>query len=388
MTNTEDQAIIAESEFDNFAEEDVAEALAHAQDSMVAAATLTKAYEQANDKYALTAVQIAAENYALKFKMPQAALEQDDESSKKPITEQQRSRIKAVIDYLYASAKRIFQFFFDFLRKQSHTARTVVKITKELIGRVDSFEGKKSPGKIKERGIIAGLHIDGIAPKRSSALFDDLVSKFNAINASSSLDELSDFLAAAKSKDEKQILAKSKQLHDSLVAGVKIFMNEVSNPSSHPAFRSSFDGRQCFSTPVMFGQNYITASVSKEISTDGRFTFKSSIARDAETPVRASEVDVLPADEIRQICRSALRLSEMIIEHAKDEDKMHSLMREASFFITASDNEYGVPALHNFSAVANNHYFAYLRYCVRVMQLLMRWCRLSVQAYEQQDKEL
>ena len=387
MTDTEDIVIDAESQFDNVVEEDVAQALSYAQDSITAASILNKAYELAEDKYALTAVHIAAENYALKFKMPQAALEENDEDSKKPISEQQRSRIKSVIDYLYASAKRVFQFFFDLLRKQSHTARAAVKLTKELIGRVDSFEGKKSPEKIKERGIIAGLHIDGITPKRASALFEDLVSKFNVINASSSLDDLSDFLAAAKSKDEKRLLDKAQKLHASLLSGVKLFMNEVGNPSTHPAFRGSFNGRQCYATQVLFGQNYITASISKEISEDGRFTFKSSIARAAEVPVRATEVDVLPADEIRQICRSALRLSEMIIEHSRDEDETHALMREASFFVTTSDNEYAIPALHNFSAVANNHYFAYLRYIVRVMQLLMRWCRLSVQAYEQQDKE-
>lgn len=387
MNTNDTQEVFVDSQLDTLPEEDIAEALTYAQDCMIAASKLSVANDEANDKYSLTAVHIAAENYALKFKMPTPALEEEVDTTKKPITEHQRSRIESVISYLYASAKRVFQYFFDWLRNQNHTARAFIKLSKELIGRIDSYEGSRISVKIAERGIVAGLHIDGIAPKRSSAVFEELVSKFKMINSASCLDELEDTLAAAKKKDDTAFIGASKQLHASLISGIKTFMNPVNDPKSHPAFRSAFEGRQCYATDVSFGQNYITAVIAKEISSDGHFTFKSGIARDAETPVRSTDVDALPADEIRQICRSALRLSEMIIEHARDEDMMQKLMREASYFVTKSGGSHAVPALQNFAAVANNHYFAYLRYSVRVMQLLMRWCRLSVQAYEKKEEE-
>ena len=373
-----------------FPEEDVDEALTFAHGCMQAAASLNSGLAEAgNDPKAIEILAVAAESYIDRLSLrklgpedfppaPPPPKEGQDEKEK---TEQQRGKIAKAVSYLYALAKNTFQFFFDFLRNQKATARKIVPLTKDLIGRIDAFGGGSVNAKISDRAIVMGLHIEGMPPRRASALFEELSGQLRKINQTAGIGELTAVLLAAKDGNDDLFKRRSEELRNHLEKGMQTFMNRVDNPKLFPVFRSEQKGKTCYATDAMFGQNYITGMIS-ECDDKGRFFYKSLVARDPETPVRAETFPALSPDDIRQICRTALRLSEEIIDMSRDEDLVQKLMRDASFFVTAEGGSYAVPALNNFVAVANNHYFAYLRFITRTMQLLIRWALQSVVAYE------
>lgn len=373
----------------SFPEESVDEALTYAAECIAAAQKLSAAIEGHLDLKMIAGLSIATESYINKFNIPIAALEAEESDiageapneKEKPLEEKQRSRTAKVISYLYAAVKRIFQFFFDFARNQKSVARKIIPKTKELIGRIDQFDITPPAGKIKEKGLVNALHMDGIAPRRPTAIFEQLVAEFEQVNRSSGISEMAAVLSSAKTENFEKFKTSSQALHNVLENGMKSFMNVVGNPGSHPAFRTTVEGRHYYSTDVMFGQHYVAGSIS-DLDEDGKFFFKAGIYRDADVPIRIESLPLLRAEEIRQVCRTALRLSELVIQYSRDEDLMQRLMREASYFITKEAKGPGVAALSNFLAMANNHYFAYLRYITRTMRQLMRWAELSVQAYE------
>jgi hypothetical protein len=378
---------------EEFPEGDVDEALSFAQDCLCSAASLSNGLSEAGDNpEAIKILALAAESLIERFSLRSVALEDFPPAPPPPKTEeakdksgdqtdQQRSKISKVIAYLYALAKNTFQYFFDFLRNQKATARKIVPITKDLIGRIDAFGGGTIGTKITDRGVVMGLHIDGMPPRRATAMFEELAGQLRKINQTAGINEISAVLLAAKEKNEELFKKRSGELHDHLEKGMQTFMNRVDNPKMFPVFRNEQKGKTCYATEAMFGQNYITGMIS-ECDDKGRFFYKALVARDPEIPVRAESFPALSPDDVRQICRTSLRLSEEIIDMSRDEDLVQKLMRDASFFVTTEGGAYAVPALHNFVAVANNHYFAYLRFITRTMQLLMRWATQSVLAYE------
>lgn len=389
-----------------FPEHDADEAMDIAYGAMAAAANLETGLAQAKDNpEAIRILAIAAEAYSGKYNLgksnrdksdvtdveakeptPQPEKKQESEQtsdSKEEATEASRGRIAKTISYLYALAKNTFQYFFDFLRNQKVSARKIIPYSKDLIGRIDEFGNVTASGKITDRGVVLGLHIDGVAPRRATALYSEIATELPKINKSAGVSELGGVLLAAKDKNPEKFSEKSEILHDCLENGLSSYMNKIDNPDKFPAFREKQAGKTYYSTDVMFGQNYLTGTIS-ECDEKGFFFYKSLVSRDPETVVRTESFPVLSPDEIRQICRTSLRLSEQIIEFSRDEDLIQKMMRDASFFITKEGGELAVPVLRNFVSIANNHYFAYLRYITRTMQLMMRWATLSVVQYEKE----
>jgi hypothetical protein len=136
----------------------------------------------------------------------------------------------------------------------------------------------------------------------------------------------------------------------------------------------------------MFGQTYIAGSIAEEINASGTFRYVCGIRRDQKVPLRVNSFPLLTPDEIRQICRTAIKVCDNILRFSRDEALMQKALREATFLKTKEPDKGSVVALRNITAVGQNSYITHLRYTVRTMQALMRWCGLSINRYEEVNK--
>lgn len=361
---------------------DVEEAVAYAGEAMDAAQRLEEAQlADSTDPIAAKLLNVAVENYIERFSIPKAALESNDE----PLEGEPEgaSRLKKVVLYLYAVVQRIFKAIFDMFRNQKNVARKIMVLTKQYIGESDSLSSSVANQlNVKDRSLMVALQIDGIVPKKAPELFDSLASAFEQQHAFVAVSEVIRLIAAAKDKNEERVNKAATELRVLLEEGLKKTLSVVDDPQSMSAFseKKSATATYYVSEPL-FGHNYIYGIIGKDVNADGTFRFKCGIQRDAEVPLRVGFFPVLTPDEIRAICRTALRVCENIIRFSRDEELMQKALREATFLTTKEADKSAVAALRNFTNVGQNSYIVYLRFTTRTMQALMRWCAASIKRY-------
>lgn len=368
--------------------QDVEEAIAYANEALQAAGALEEMADNI-DPYDPTALDlekldVAVENYIDQFNIPSIALESDDDDE---ASNGKTGRLKKVVLYLYALVERVFKALFDFFSNQKLVARRVMPKTREYIGRSDSLSASVGAQlSIKDRGIMVALHVDGIAPKKTPELFDALVEQFEQQYRYSPVPEVVRLVSAAKAKDEKRTVVEAEALRDKLENGLKNSL-EKTDPEKFSFFPTKVvDGTDYYVSQPLFGQNYIAGNISHDVTDKGTFTFNCGVRRDAEVPLRVSSFPVLGPEEIRHICRTALRASESIIRFSRDEELLKKALREAAFVTSKEPDQSSVIALRNMAAVGQNSYIVYLRFVSRSMQALMRWCAQSITKYEEVGK--
>lgn len=363
---------------------DVEEAVAYANEALEAAQILEEArLADTTDPIAAKLLNVAVENYIERFEIPMAALESNEgsDSGEAPKV----GRLKKVVLYLYAVVQRIFKAIFDLFRSQKAVARKVMTLTKQYIGSADglssSVAGQLS---IRDRSLMVSLQIDGIVPKKVPELFDALAESFEQQHAFVAVPEIIRLIAAAKEKNTERVVKEATELRAILEEGFKKTLDVVNDPQLTSVFneKKSSAANYYISEP-MFGHNYIYGVIGTEINSDGTFRFKCGIQRDPEVALRVGFFPVLTPDEIRAVCRTALRISENIIRFSRDEDLLQKALREATFLTTKEADKNAVAALHNFTNVGQNSYIVYLRFTTSKMQALMRWCAASIKRYEE-----
>lgn len=360
--------------------QDIDEAVAYANEALEAAERLEEAQLNSTPDNALAnqLLKVAVENYIERFQIPTAALESEEDGDK-----DEAGRLKKVILYLYAIVQRIFKALFDFFRNQKLVARKLMPLTKVYIGEADSLTATLAGQmNIKDRSLMVALHIDGIAPKKIPEQFDRLAETFEKQYQFSSVSEVVRLISAAKEKNQERVVKEAEILRARLEAGLKAALTEV-EPRSTVAFsEKKVEGNTYFASDVTFGQNYIFGIVGDQVSTQGTFTYRCGIRRDAEVPLRVPAFPVLTPDEIRHVCRTSLRVCENIIRFSRDEELLQKALREATFLTTKEADKSSVIALRNITAVGQNSYIVHLRFVTRTMQSLMRWCAASIKRYQ------
>lgn len=394
--------------------EEVENALAYAAEALDAAERL----EEASLNYAgmnATAerlMNVAVENYFEKFQIPRAALEANDLVVYDPAASSSNaasdaggnadtatptggededdetpagaSRLKKAAKLLYALVERVFKAIFDYFATQKNTARKLIPLSKKYIGEADSLPSHMATQlKIKDRNLMLALHIEGVAPRKAADMYDELAATFEKQHAFSAVTEVIRVIGAVKDKNPERISKEANTLRNKLEDGLRASLEGV-NPSTIPVFTEKKSERvNYYASKPMFGQNYIVGSVGKDISVAGSFRFNCSIRRDAETPLRAAVFPVLTPDEIRQICRTALKVCENVVRFSRDEELMKKALREATYLNSKETDQASVAALRNVAAVGQNSYIVHLRFVTRTTQALMRWCAQSIARYEE-----
>lgn len=367
--------------------QEVEEAIAYANEALEAAQNLEDAVRDIDlfKSPALDAerLEVAVENYIDHFSIPTAALESDGDDE----NEVKASRTKKVILYLYAVVERIFKTLFDFFRNQKYTARKLIPLTKNYIGRSDSLTSSLTTQlKITDRSIMTALNIDGVAPDKVPELFDSLADAFDAQYRFSAVPDVVRLVSAARAKEYDRVNKEAIALHDKLEAGLKETLKPV-DPNTMSIFtEKKSEDNDYYSSEAWFGQNYITGVIGKEVRENGTFTYHCNIRRDSEVPLRVVFFPVLSPDEIRRVCRTALKVCENVVRYSRDEDLMHKILREAAFVKSKDVDQSSVIALRNIVAIGQNSYIVHLRFIMRTMQALLRWCSQSVSRYESVGK--
>lgn len=354
---------------------------------------------------------VAVETYLEKFKIPRAALEaydlvpydpaaaqsggadsdsgqpsssgsagedDDDEPSQGP------SRLKKAAKLLYALVERVFKAIFDFFTNQKVVARKLIPLSKKYIGESDSLSAQMaSQLRIKDRNLMLALHIEGQAPRKAAELFDELATAFEKQHAYSAVTEVIRVVSSVREKNSERIVKEANTLRNKLEDGMKAALNGV-NPSTIPVFTEKKSDRvRYYASKPLFGQHYIVGLVGNEVSPAGSFRFNCSVRRDSETPLRATAFPVLTPEEIRQICRTALKVCENVVRFSRDEELMKKALREATYLNSKETDQASVAALRNVAAVGQNSYIVHLRFVTRTTQALMRWCAQSIARYEE-----
>lgn len=368
--------------------QEVEEAIAYANEALDAAQSLEKAACGVNPNNPTAAadlevLQAAVENYIERFEIPAAALESEDEEDDPA----KAGRLKKVILYLYAVVERIFKTLFDFFRTQKFTARKLMPLAKNYIGRADSLTSSLAAQlKITDRSIMTALNIDGIVPDKVPELFENLADHFESQYRYSAVAEVVRLVSAVRGKEFDRAEKEAVLLRNKLENGFKETMHVV-DPNTMPIFaEKKSDSVEYYASEVMFGQNYITGVISKEVRDNNSFTYHCNIRRDSEVPLRVIYFPVLSPDEIRRVCRTAVRVCENVVRFSRDEDLMHKILREASFVKSKEPDQSSVVALRNIAAIGQNSYIVYLRFIMRTMQALLRWCSQSINRYESVGK--
>lgn len=372
--------------------QEIEEAIAYANEALEVAQRLREAElnNEMCDPSSSKLLQVAVESYIERFEIPPAALESADDYNDDGARKQEAaaSRLKKVILYLYAAVERVFKAIFDTLTNHKIDARRIMPLTKQYIGHADSLSAAfPTQLNIRDRSLMVALHIDGLAPRKVADQFQKLADTFEQQYAYSPVAEIVRLVSAARAKNEERVQAEAVLLRDKLEAGFKdalelvdparvpVFINEMKNPAT-----------QFYASDAMFGQNYITGVIGKEVRPNGTFTYYCGIRRDAEVPLRAPGFPCLTPDEIRAVCRISLRVCENIIRFSRDEELIKRTLRDAAFLTTSSPDKSSVVALRNMTAVGQNCYIAHLRYVTRTMQALMRWCAQSIKRHEEVKK--
>jgi hypothetical protein len=383
--------------------QEVDDAIAYASEAMEAAARLEEAslnYDGMN-KTAARLLNMAVENYIDKFDL-RAALEandvvlydpsaddsgdqsnnapaQDEEDGKKEVT-----RLKKVALYLYAVVERIFKALFDFFTNHKATARRLIPKTKQYIGEADSLTSSLAAQlNIKDRTLMNALHINGAAPANVIDMYSDLATAFEKQHAYSTVAEVVRLVTATKEKNQDRITKEANTLRDKLEAGLKASMKSI-DPSTLPIFHEKKSERSnYYATEPMFGQHYIFGAIAKDVAPSGAFRFNCAVRKDTDVGVRVNFFRVLTPDEIRQVCRTALKVCENIVRFSRDEELLKKVLREASFLSTKATDEASVEALRHIANVGQNSYIAHLRFVTSTTQALMRWCAQSIARYEE-----
>ncbi|BAW19496.1 hypothetical protein [Ralstonia phage RP31] len=369
--------------------QEVEEAIAYANEALDAAQSLE---ETANgiDPFDPTAIdlqklEVAVENYIDRFNIPTAALESADEEEEEDKVK--HSRLKKVILYLYALVERIFKTLFDFFANQKITARKLILPIKNYIGRADSLSSSIAAQlNIKDRSIMVALNIDGIAPQKTPELFDRLADTFEQQYRFSAVAEVVRLVGAARAKEYDRVKKEADILRDKLEAGIKESLNPI-DPNTLSVFtEKKNDSLDFYASEALFGQNYITGVIGKEVRENGTFTYHCNIRRDSEVPLRVAFFPVLTPDEIRRVCRTALKVCENVVRFSRDEELMRKILREAAFVKSKDPDQSSVVALRNITAIGQNSYIVHLRFIMRTMQALLRWCSQSIERYENVGK--
>lgn len=317
----------------------------------------------------------AVENYISKFDVPEVALEAQDDAK--------TSRIKKVILYLYAVVQRVFNVLFDFFKSHKANARKIIPLTKNYIGRSDSLTSSiASQLVIKDRSLMNSLHIDGLPPKKIPELYESLLETFEKQYEQSAVNEVVALIQAAKTKDAARVKKEAEALKAKLETGFKASLEVVSDSELRIFNEKRSEGNVYWLSPVMFGQNYIAGVIGTDIHANGTFNYRCSIKRDPEVQLRVASFPVLTPEEIRSVSRTSLKIAENVIRYARDEDLLQKALREAAFVTTQETDESSVAALKDMAILGQSSYIVYLRYTVRTMESLMRWCNLSLKKYE------
>lgn len=371
-------------ELNNYGD-DVEEAINYVGEALEAIDVLTKAIpvnRTMSDSEAKL-LNVAVESYVRKFDIPSAGLESAD-----PDPEVKKiGKFKRVILYLYAMVKRIFQAMGALLSNSEILAKKLMPTTKNYIGRSDSISPSISAHlTIKDKSLMTALHVEGVAPKRVVAIYEELQSALNEQYQYSSVSELISLLNAAKTKDLEKVKTEAKELRAKLQKGAEVSL-EQSSETQHKLFSEKIiDTNTYWVSKPSFGQKYITAVIGKDVDQIGTFVYRCGITRDSDTPLRVAAFPVLSPDDIRGICRISLKICEDIVKRSRDEDLVAKAMRQASFIVTAEPDQIAVSALRDIANASQSTYIVYLRHTVNVMQSLMRWCGLSLKIYEGVDK--
>lgn len=363
--------------------QEVEGAIAYANEALAAAHSLEDFCANVNpedgNKLSTKLLDVAVENYVERFKIPAFALESEEGSAPGPT---QASKLKKVILYLYAVVERVFKALFDFFTMQKGRARSLMPLTKNYIGRADSFSASVAAQlNVRDRSLMTALHIDGIAPLKPSEMFQQMADALNEQHQYAAVPELVRLVSAARAKDSARTANEAKALHDKLQAGLQANLKTV-DPDTLSVFTDKkAEGVQYYASEPRFGMNVIIGSVG-EVNEKGTFHYFCGVRRDMEVPLRVGFFPVLSPDEIRAICRTALKVCETVIRNSRDEELLKKILREATFVTTKEPDESSVIALRNIAAVGQNSYIVHLRYTMRTMQSLMRWCAQSIAKYE------
>lgn len=361
----------------------VEEAIIYANEALDAAQRLEEGLSiKTTDPLAQKLLNVAVESHVERFKIPAVALEDSQELTTE--LNHRTSRLKKVINYLYAVVQRVFKVIFDFFGTQKVFTRKLMAQSKQYIGESDSLSvAVGNQLNIKDRSLMTSLQIDGIAPKKAPELFDALAVSFEKQHSFSAVPEVIRLVAATKAKNTGRVVQEATELRDILEEGLKHSLTKVDDISR----TSVFYGKQSesstyYTSEPMFGHNYIFGVIDKKVSSNGSFGYQCGIRRDAEVPLRVGSFPVLAPDEIRVVCRTSLRICENIIRFSRDEVVLQKAMREITFIATKEVDKSSVVALRNLVAVGQNSYVVYLRFVTRIMQAMMRWCAISIKRYK------
>lgn len=384
--------------------EDVDNAIGFAMEALEAADKLESMSlnEDKADKLSTKLLNVAVENYIKHFEIPRAALEdypvvpyegeeskqeQNNSNSSNSTTgdeQQKATKLKKVIAYLFAIVERVFKAVFDLFQQHYTTARKLMPLTKQYIGEVDGLSSSVAMQvNIRDRSLMNALHIDGIAPKKIPELYNKLAQTLVAQRSFSPVDEITRLVNSARDKDQDRIIESAEKLRSKLNEGLNASLDEI-DPSTISVFNEKkSDAATYYASEPMFGQTYIVGVVAKQINASGTFRYECAIRRDPEVSVRVTVFPVLTPDEIRSISRISLSICENIIRFSRDEELMQKILREAAFLKRKETDKRAVIALRNIGATGQNSYIVYMRYTVRTMQSLMRWCAASIARYQE-----
>jgi hypothetical protein len=361
----------------------VEEAIAYAAEALAAAEKLEGLDYAEADATSSKFLDVAVECYIERFEIPSFALESEDDDDKP-----KAGRLKKVILYLYAIVERVFKTLFDFFGMHKATARKLIPVIKSYIGHADSISASvASQLVIKDRSLMNALHLDGAAPSKPHELYRTIAHNFQVQQKFSAVSETAKLVSAAKEKNYGRVMQEARALHEQLKAGIEEDMEPV-DPGTQSAIFSEkkAPGNSYYATEAMFGQNHLVGVISDEVRDNGTFTFHCGIRRDSEVALRVNFFPLLSPDEIRAICRTSLTVCEDVIRFARDEELLKSVLRDASFARTKEPDQSSVVALRNITALGQNSYIVHLRYTVRIMQSLLRWCAQSIAKYEEVKK--
>lgn len=395
---------------------DVDEALAFAAEALNAAECLEQAEidPDVSNSLANKLLNVAVENYIERFHIPRAALEAneltlsgshssrdssfsasgvhgasaDDATAKRTATttedneKLETGKLKKVILYLYALVQRIFKAIFDFFGNQKLVARKLIPLTKQYIGEADSLSDELAAKlSIKDRSVMRALQIDGVAPEKVTELYSKLAVSFERQHAFSAVAEVVRLISATKEQNPERISKEATALRDKLESGLKASLPSV-NPQTMSIFsEKKSDAANYYASEPLFGHNHIYGIVGTDVSNSGTFRFQCGVRADEDIELRVDSFPVLTPEQIRAVCRIALKVCENIVKFSRDEELMRKALREATFLTTKEADKSTVVALRNIMAVGQNSYITHLRFTARTTQALMRWCAASVRAY-------
>ncbi len=359
------------------------EALAIAQEALDAASKLQdmqldlEQAEGATKEFGEKCLNVAVESYQRRFEIPNAALESNEVD--------ERNGFQKTIDYLYGLAKKLCQYVLDLLRNHRRAAREHIRLTKEFIGRADSLEAHSHPPVVTDRAVLTGLQTNGIVVKTIPQMYERLTGVFETQLAFTAVNETIAVISAAKDGDADRLHAKAEELREVLENGLKASLKKEANPKANNLIKMEERAHECYVSDVMFGQRYVVGAVAEKVSDEDTFFYQCGIRRDAEVPLRATSVEALSPDDIRLICRTALKNSESIIRNSRDEDLLLKAFRDIDFLATRSPTRETAKALRMYGSMTRNSYIAYLRLTSSVTRTLLRYCAISLKMYEKEN---